>query len=84
MNEAARKLRIGTSSWSESSWVGSFYPAGTKPADFLTRYASVFDTVVTTALDGAPQRVIRTELIDTLEKSSVVTRVLSKTTSFEK
>ncbi|MCB9916543.1 MAG: DUF72 domain-containing protein [Planctomycetes bacterium] len=45
MTEAARKLRIGTSSWSESSWVGSFYPAGTKPADFLTRYASVFDTV---------------------------------------
>ncbi|MCB1039045.1 MAG: nitronate monooxygenase [Acidimicrobiales bacterium] len=38
-------------------------------------HASVFDTVVTTALDGAPQRVIRTELIDTLEKSSVVTRV---------
>jgi NAD(P)H-dependent flavin oxidoreductase YrpB (nitropropane dioxygenase family) len=37
--------------------------------------ATVFDTVVTTALDGAPQRVIRTELIDTLEKSSVVTRM---------
>ena len=30
----------------------------------------VFDTVVTTALDGAPQRVIRTELIDKLERSS--------------
>ena len=37
--------------------------------------ASVFDTVVTTALDGAPQRVIRTDLIDTLEKSSVFTRM---------
>ena len=37
--------------------------------------ASVFDTVVTTALDGAPQRVIRTELIDTLEKSSIFTRM---------
>jgi NAD(P)H-dependent flavin oxidoreductase YrpB (nitropropane dioxygenase family) len=37
--------------------------------------ASVFDTVVTTALDGAPQRVIRTELIDQLERSSIVTRL---------
>ena len=35
--------------------------------------ASVTDTVVTTALDGAPQRVIRTELIDQLEKSSTIT-----------
>ncbi|MCU1352934.1 MAG: 2-nitropropane dioxygenase [Acidimicrobiales bacterium] len=37
--------------------------------------ASVFDTVVTTALDGAPQRVIRTELVDGLESSSIVTRL---------
>jgi uncharacterized protein YecE (DUF72 family) len=38
-------LRYGTSSWSEESWVGSFYPAGTRPADFLARYAEQFDTV---------------------------------------
>ena len=31
--------------------------------------ASVFDTVVTTAIDGAPQRVIRTEVIDRIERS---------------
>jgi NAD(P)H-dependent flavin oxidoreductase YrpB (nitropropane dioxygenase family) len=31
--------------------------------------ATVFDTVVTTALDGAPQRVIRTEVVDRLERS---------------
>jgi NAD(P)H-dependent flavin oxidoreductase YrpB (nitropropane dioxygenase family) len=31
--------------------------------------ASVTDTVVTRAIDGAPQRVIRTELIDRLEKA---------------
>lgn len=37
--------------------------------------ASVFDTVVTTALDGAPQRVIRTPLINELEKASIVTRL---------
>ncbi len=37
--------RIGTSSFSETDWVGNFYPAGTKPADFLTVYASKFTTV---------------------------------------
>jgi NAD(P)H-dependent flavin oxidoreductase YrpB (nitropropane dioxygenase family) len=37
--------------------------------------ASVFDTVVTTALDGAPQRVIRTETVDALERSSTITKL---------
>jgi NAD(P)H-dependent flavin oxidoreductase YrpB (nitropropane dioxygenase family) len=47
------------------------------PSDIKGQYtaATVFDTVVTEALDGAPQRVIRTELIDTLERSSLVTRL---------
>src|SRR4051794_3059782 len=36
--------------------------------------ATVFDTVVTTALDGAPQRVIRTDAVDAIEKASIVTR----------
>jgi NAD(P)H-dependent flavin oxidoreductase YrpB (nitropropane dioxygenase family) len=41
------------------------------PAVVKERYtaASVFDTVVTTALDGAPQRVIRTDVIDRIERS---------------
>ena len=38
-------LRAGTSSWSEKSWVGTFYPTGMKPAQFLTHYATEFDTV---------------------------------------
>jgi uncharacterized protein YecE (DUF72 family) len=38
-------LRIGTSSWSAESWVGPFYPPGTRPADFLPYYATQFDTV---------------------------------------
>ncbi|NLD77136.1 MAG: nitronate monooxygenase [Acidimicrobiales bacterium] len=47
------------------------------PDSIKGRYtaASVFDTVVTTALDGAPQRVIRTDLIDGLERSSIITRL---------
>jgi uncharacterized protein YecE (DUF72 family) len=39
------ELRYGTSSWSEASWVGPFYPAGTAPADQLAFYATRFDTV---------------------------------------
>ena len=31
--------------------------------------ATVFDTVVTTAIDGAPQRVIRTDVVDRIERS---------------
>jgi len=38
-------LRYGTSSWSEKSWVGPFYPPGTKPGDMLAAYAREFDTV---------------------------------------
>jgi uncharacterized protein YecE (DUF72 family) len=39
------RLRFGTSSWGEKSWVGPFYPKGTRPGDFLSVYASEFDTV---------------------------------------
>jgi len=39
------QLRVGTSSWSAKSWVGSFYPKGTRAADFLGLYARCFDTV---------------------------------------
>lgn len=46
-------------------------PAATK-ARYLA--AGVTDTVVTTAIDGAPQRVIRTEVLDEIERSSALTR----------
>jgi uncharacterized protein YecE (DUF72 family) len=38
-------LRLGTSSWSSEDWVGTFYPPGTAPADFLGAYAQHYDTV---------------------------------------
>lgn len=37
--------------------------------------ASVFDTVVTTAIDGVPQRVLRTEALERLERASALTRL---------
>ncbi|QYG94170.1 nitronate monooxygenase [Iamia sp. SCSIO 61187] len=47
------------------------------PDEVKQRYlaARVTDTVVTEALDGAPQRVIRTDLVDRLIRSSAVTRL---------
>ncbi|MCC6670520.1 MAG: DUF72 domain-containing protein [Planctomycetes bacterium] len=38
-------LRYGTSSWSEPSWEGVFYPEGAKPGEYLGHYATHFDTV---------------------------------------
>ncbi len=42
---AAAVVRIGTSSWSSPDWRGRFYPPATEPGDFLSFYATRFDTV---------------------------------------
>src|ERR1700678_2138248 len=39
------EIRIGTSSFTAAGWPGSFYPEGMQPRDFLTYYATQFDTV---------------------------------------
>jgi uncharacterized protein YecE (DUF72 family) len=39
------RFLFGTSSWSEKSWIGPFYPPGTKPTDMLAFYATQFATV---------------------------------------
>jgi uncharacterized protein YecE (DUF72 family) len=38
-------LRLGTSAFSNPSWVGVFYPPGTQPADYLACYAARFNCV---------------------------------------
>jgi uncharacterized protein YecE (DUF72 family) len=38
-------IRVGTSGWSYPTWRPGFYPAEVPPADFLSYYASRFDTV---------------------------------------
>lgn len=38
-------VRIGTQGWNYDAWLGPFYPAGTRPTEFLTVYARAFDTV---------------------------------------
>lgn len=39
------KIHLGTSAFTAPGWPGSFYPAGMKPAEYLTFYAEHFDTV---------------------------------------
>jgi uncharacterized protein YecE (DUF72 family) len=39
------EIRLGTSAFTAAGWEGTFYPAGMKPADFLSFYATQFDTV---------------------------------------
>jgi uncharacterized protein YecE (DUF72 family) len=40
-----KRLRIGTSAFTAAGWEGTFYPAGMKPADYLSYYAQQFDAV---------------------------------------
>jgi uncharacterized protein YecE (DUF72 family) len=39
------EIRLGTSAFTASGWEHSFYPEGMKPADYLSFYATKFDTV---------------------------------------
>jgi uncharacterized protein YecE (DUF72 family) len=41
----AGEIRLGTSSFTADGWNGSFYPKGTKSADYLGYYSRRFDTV---------------------------------------
>ncbi len=41
----ATALHVGTQGWNYSAWVGSFYPDGTRAADFLSIYSRAFDSV---------------------------------------
>jgi uncharacterized protein YecE (DUF72 family) len=38
-------IRLGTSAFTTAGWRGSFYPESLKPADYLSYYATQFDTV---------------------------------------
>lgn len=38
-------LFLGTSAFTANGWPGSFYPAGTKPSEYLSFYAATFRTV---------------------------------------
>jgi uncharacterized protein YecE (DUF72 family) len=51
------ELRIGTSAFTAVGWPGSFYPKGMQPRDFLTYYATKFDSVeVDSTFNRTPSR----------------------------
>jgi uncharacterized protein YecE (DUF72 family) len=54
-------LYVGTSGWSYPTWRPGFYPAGTKPEDFLRYYAEHFPTV---ELNTTGYRLPREELFE--------------------
>jgi uncharacterized protein YecE (DUF72 family) len=39
------EIHVGTSAFTAAGWEGSFYPKGMKPAEYLSFYATKFDTV---------------------------------------
>lgn len=54
-DRAAAKFFLGTQGWSYKDWVGSFYPSGAKPAEYLGLYARNFDAVeLDTTFYGTP------------------------------
>lgn len=42
---AIRGYYLGCPGWGVKGWVGRLFPAGTRPTEFLERYAEVFNTV---------------------------------------
>jgi uncharacterized protein YecE (DUF72 family) len=54
-------LYVGTSGWSYPTWRPGFYPAGTRPEDFLRYYAEHFRTV---ELNTTGYRLPREELFE--------------------
>jgi uncharacterized protein YecE (DUF72 family) len=52
--------RIGCSGWSYDDWVGPFYPAGSKPEEYLRLYSKIFDIV---EIDSTFYRVPSSDLV---------------------
>ena len=49
------ELRIGTSAFTAAGWPGKFYPDGLSQRDYLSYYATKFDTVeVDSTFYGTP------------------------------
>ena len=45
MAELTSELFLGTSSWSEKSWIGAFYPDNIRPSEMLAYYSRHFNSV---------------------------------------
>ena len=58
---SAVAVSFGCSSFSSDDWVGPFYPAGTRPDDYLRHYAQKFDTV---EIDATYYAIPRASVVD--------------------
>jgi len=57
MTDHSPLLRLGTSSWSCTDWVGGFYEPGTDPKEFITSYARKLSTVeIDSTFYAAPRK----------------------------
>jgi len=54
-------VRFGTSSFSDPGWLGTFYPRGTRPGDYLGYYATQFDSV---EIDATYYAIPSTDMVD--------------------
>jgi uncharacterized protein YecE (DUF72 family) len=53
--EKKPRIHIGTQGWNYDAWVGPFFPASTRPVDFLSVYSRAFSTVeVDSTFYGVP------------------------------
>jgi len=64
-------VRLGTSAFTAAGWTGSFYPAKLKPAEYLTFYATQFDSVEidSTFYHTPPASTVRPNWIDSWSKA---------------
>lgn len=54
--EVGASIHLGTQGWSYKDWIGTFYPKGTRPGNYLQFYGRVFDTVeLDTTFYGPPR-----------------------------
>ena len=59
------RIRVGTSGYSFTDWVGSFYPAGTRRGKMLEEYVRHFDVV---EINSSYYRIPTAEMFDRMER----------------
>jgi uncharacterized protein YecE (DUF72 family) len=64
---ATFRFYIGCTGWSMKEWVGSYYPAGTKPEDFLQAYGKQFNTI---ELNTTHYRIPTLEIVENWKKNT--------------
>jgi uncharacterized protein YecE (DUF72 family) len=68
--KARAQILVGTSGYSFKDWVGPFYPAGTRPGDFLPFYSRRFDALeLNSSFYGIPRPEVVARMADRTPQS---------------